>query len=104
MSARLRCLGCGHFDNELSDDACSHYGIGHYMAMVDERGVPIKPALRPHADSLDALCSDHRHVWAYFAASALGASVGASNMQGGSKRAAEWADAMTAEWKARFGA
>ncbi len=43
---RARCMGCGHFDNELPlvTRDCVRYGRnGHHMVLVDNEGVPTVP-------------------------------------------------------------
>lgn len=52
---RLRCAGCGHFENEVAGTTCKHYGAvtevapnvyggGHYWFPVDEHGIAVKPS------------------------------------------------------------
>lgn len=43
--ARKRCMGCGHFDNEIVEgSACTYYQTAsHWLLEVDSCGVPLQP-------------------------------------------------------------
>jgi hypothetical protein len=40
---RSRCIGCGHFDNEVLSARCHIYDEGHYMVLVDTTGTAKLP-------------------------------------------------------------
>lgn len=40
---RSRCVGCGHFDNEILSVRCQIYDEGHHMVLVDTAGRPKLP-------------------------------------------------------------